>query len=144
MLILWLHYTNNTSFSIPYCACRTLAKMTQENRTKRRCLCVSAKDLGQRAFYWEVNDLITCWNRDAKTTFLDGQDHICCKGENFQVDLRQDCEQASVGACSARGNPALAHACERITKLSRPNVLHRHLLHCCPRKTSSVMSILKC
>lgn len=84
--------------------------MTQRDRTKRRRPCVSTKDLGQRAFYWEVNDCITCGNKDAKITLLAGEGHICCKGENFQVGLRQDCEPASVG--TARGNTALAQAWE--------------------------------
>lgn len=112
--------------------------MTQQDRTKRRCLCVSTKDLRQRAFYWAVNDCIACGNKDAKKPFLAGKGHICCKGENFPVALRQDCEQASVGA--ARGNTALSQACEGIARLSKTNVLHRHLLHCCPMKTSYVMS----
>ena len=45
-----------------------------------------------------------------KKRVLFGKGHICYKEENFQVGLRQDCEQASVGA--ARGNTVLAQACE--------------------------------
>lgn len=84
--------------------------MTQQDGTKRRRLCVSRKDLRQTAFYWEMNGCITCGNKDVEKPFLAGKGHICCKGENFQVGLRQDCEQASVGA--ARGNTALAQVCE--------------------------------
>lgn len=56
-----------------------------------------------------------------KERVLVGKGHICYKEENFQVSLRQDCEQASVGA--ARGNTVLAQACDSIARLLKRNVL---------------------
>lgn len=66
-----------------------------------------------------------------------GKGHICYKDENFQVGLRQNCEQASVG--DARGNTVPAQACERIARLLKTSVSHGLLLHYCPVNASNDM-----
>lgn len=72
-----------------------------------------------------------------KNRVLFGKGHIRYKEENFQVGLKQDCKQASVGA--ARGSTVLAQACECIARLLKMSVLHRHLLHYCPMNTNNDM-----
>lgn len=89
-----------------------------------------------------MNECITHGNKDIQKRVLAGKGHMCFKEENDQVDPRQDCEQVNVRA--ARGNTVLVQACECIARPLKTNVLHRHLLHCCPINTSNGMPILNC